>query len=95
MAYRICYSPEFNTNYPVRRKRKRINAKCLLLTVFALSLVVGICLKDRIKEWLIPNADQAEAAFSVFTRQIREGEPLQDALTTFCLEILSDAHENP
>ena len=44
---------------------------------------------DKLRACLIPSdLSVTEAAFLDMTHQLRSGEPLKDALETFCIEIL-------
>lgn len=94
MSYTIQYGPsgkaeaEWNSS---RTKRKRRTAAAILLAVVAIGvLLLGGA--DRVRDFLIPgDPEVTKAAFAQFTENIRQGEPVGDAITAFCREIIDNA----
>lgn len=93
MGYVIQYNPENNKKFPVKAlgKRRRKWLTALILTAIILGMM-RTELGSWIKMWLLPgDAVQTEASLSAFVENIRAGEPLSDAVTTFCREIIDHA----
>lgn len=92
MGYVIEYSPQDKRKYPItgnKRKGKRYVRWFLILVVLVCSLIPGI--RTRAVNLLIPGDDEVtKAAFQIMTEQLRAGEPVNDAVTAFCQEILDN-----
>ena len=92
MGYRVVYGEDpFEQPKPGKGRLGLMTAGCFL------AFVVGVrCFWPRGAETLhrifMPEENTA-AAFGEMTRGILEGEPLGDAVTTFCRTIVEDALE--
>lgn len=94
MAYRIAYSPENNARYPqVKKTRKNYWGKWVVVTV--LILAAAWISQRGIPDIFIPgDPDHTKAATNIMLELIKEGEPVEEALTAFCKEIIDGAqHE--
>ena len=90
MSYKIQYTPETAYRYPQNKAKK---FKWVDIAVLFCILVALTWFRvNGIPESLIPgDPDVTKAAASVFVAQIRSGEPLREAATVFCKEILIGA----
>ena len=85
MAYQIQYEPEKNRKYPAHFRRRKSLVIPILIAV-AIVVCFAICGKTGI---LIPGDPQVTAqAFSQMVDMVRNGEQVEDALSTFCVEVL-------
>ena len=90
MSYKIQYTPETAYRYPQNKEEKFKWGKigvlfCVLVTLMWFRI-------NGIPEFLIPGDPVVtKAAASGFVAQIQSGEPLSDAVTAFCKEILIGA----
>ena len=95
MGYRIQYDPEKNKMFPIKRNAA---ARRWLAGVAAASILLFGVIEWRqgtfLKHLLLPgDPGVTEAALSAMVEDIRAGESVGDALTTFCLEILANAEK--
>lgn len=91
MSYRIEYNPEKNQIYPISAKRKTKWLMIALAAIVALFVIQKVDKTKEIKSLLIPgDPEVTAAAFSTMLENIREGEGVGDAVTAFCLEIISN-----
>ena len=82
MGYSIQYSPQTNHKFPVKTKKK-VSVPWLLTGAALLALLLG--------GWklLLPgDPDTTRAALSQLAEDVRAGEPVGDAVTAFCREII-------
>ena len=90
MSYKIQYTPETAYRYPQNKEKKSKWGKIGVL--FCVLAALTWFRVNGIPEFLIPgDPDVTKAAASDFVEQIRSGEPLGDAVTVFCKEILIGA----
>lgn len=96
MAYRIVYGPEIPPQY----RKKHTNCRLRLFTAISLLLFTLLVKEffpagtEKMQEFLLPgNPTITQAALNSMMNQLQSGEPLADALTVFCKEIL--AHASP
>lgn len=92
MGYQIMYSPEDNHKYPaykpVRKNKWVIPA---VLTAVLLAAAARPQVRSALENWLIPgDKDVTKAAFSLMLEDIRTGEPVSQAVSAFCREILEN-----
>ena len=91
MSYRIEYNPEKNRKYPLPTAGK---PKWLIAVLAIMALMFALQSIDRnytLKSWLLPgDPEVTETAFSAMVDDIRGGEPVGDAVTAFCLEIIQN-----
>ena len=90
MGYRVIYGEDpFEKPKPRKGRLGLLTAGCLL------AFVVGVrCFwpqgAETLNRIILPEQNTANA-FGQMTRDILEGEPLGDAVTTFCRTIVEDA----
>lgn len=92
MAYRIIYGED-----PVITKQRRsrpLRLQTMTAVFFLLfALLVSFTWSEgteKLREYLIPGERSVtQAAFQTFVEDLQEGEPVGDALTTFCRDIIS------
>lgn len=93
MGYRIVYGPEpkFRSHKTKENTRLRILvAGCLLLFAISVKLLwpEGT---EKLRRTLLPGEmSQTEQAFSSMLENVREGEPLGEAFTAFCRQVIED-----
>lgn len=91
MAYKIQYSPQFNHNYAGIKVKRRIHAK-YWLGLLALITVSCFIRLYGIPDFLIPGDPViTRKAASSMMNALKEGIPVNDAVTVFCKEILHGA----
>lgn len=93
MAYTINYTPEDTYRYP-RTKNKR-NGKPSKFFMLLFILAAALYLKFHgIPDFLIPgDAETTKSTFQTMVTDLKNGESLDNAITTFCLEIISNAEQ--
>ena len=93
MAYSIQYDPEYNSRFPIKPFNKvwtKLASYLLIVSVLILCLF-GYA-RETVKSWLLPgDPTVTEDALISMVEDIRAGEPIGDAITAFCLEILENA----
>ena len=90
MSYKIQYTPETAYRYPQNKAKKFKWGDIAVL--FCILAALTWFRVNGIPEFLIPgDPDVTKAAASGFVAQIRSGEPLREAATVFCKEILLGA----
>lgn len=90
MSYRIMYSPEDNHKYPPHKQEN----KWILPSLLVIALLVVAArpqVRNAVEEWLIPgDTHVTKAAFAVMLDEIKSGEPVGEAVTTFCNMIIDN-----
>lgn len=91
MGYRIVYGEDPFIEIPERKSRLR-----LWTAGFALAFVLLVrCFWPQgtalLRQVLLPRGDAATAAFQQMTADIRAGEPIGDAVTAFCRDVVEEA----
>ena len=90
MSYKIQYTPETAYRYPQNKAKKFKWGDIAVL--FCILAALTWFRFYGIPEFLIPGDPVVtKAAASGFVAQIRSGEPLREAVTVFCKEILIGA----
>ena len=90
MSYQIQYEPEKNRKFPVRNKKKN-NPTAAVVVALILVVCMGIGLRTG---WLIPGDPQVTTeAISHMVDMLRQGQPVQDAVTAFCTEVLEHGQQ--
>lgn len=94
MGYSIQYGADSHVETAWKRKAGRKYRRYLM--VFAVFVTAAIFAfsggKKGLEDMLIPgNPEVTKAAFSQLADDLREGNPLKEALVTFCREIIGDA----
>lgn len=91
MAYKIQYSPENARRYPQVRKQRKFPGESFVVILIVLAAAVWIRL-NGIPDFLIPgDPEVTRAAAAVMITDLRQGIKVDDAVTTFCKEILHGA----
>ncbi len=91
MSYCIDYNSKSGNIYRMTSSKKRIGLVAGLVLAIALFMLLKLDKNQTIKSWLIPgDAQVTENAFSEMIENIREGETIGGAVTTFCREILKN-----
>lgn len=94
MGYLIQYEPELNHKYRIKGKwrpdKRFMFWGCICAAMVVLAVIPAV--RQWVLEFLIPgDAQVTTSAFSQFVSDLRSGEQLSDAVTTFCQEILAHA----
>lgn len=88
MSYKIQYSPETSSLYPQTTVRKPFRVKRWLAVMIAAVAALWIHFYG-IPNFVIPGDPEiTKAAASALVEEIKNGETLNDAVTTFCKMIL-------
>ncbi len=91
MSYRVEYNPEKHNKYPIPTQKKPkwiFVALVVFVAIFTLQKSEKL---QSVRSWLIPgNPEITAAAFSTMVDQVRSGEPVREAVTTFCQEIIDN-----
>ena len=94
MAYTVSYT---QTGEMERKTAAfpKFNHKILLSLCLVLLLIFGavkLLSNDFVQNFLIPGDPRiTKAAFSEMTQNIREGQPVEDAVVAFCKQIIAEA----
>jgi len=93
MAYKIQYTPEDNVRYPLYKTRSPI--KWGRGIAAAAILLAGLWFnRHGVPDVLIPGDPQiTKTAAAELIRHMREGAPVEEAVTTFCRQILDGAQQ--
>lgn len=74
-----------------QKKRKAHKAKWIVLSILGLALFFSLK-SEAVQNFLIPgDPEVTKAAFLQFTEDIKGGEQFQNAVYTFCREIIDHA----
>ena len=91
MAYKIRYAPESARRYPQVSKKRNVRWGNLVMILMAFAAVVWIRL-NGIPDFLIPgDPEVTKEAAAMMIADLDEGVKLDEAVTTFCKEILHGA----
>lgn len=94
LSYRIVYGPVPKMKRGGQGRRLRIQ---LMAAVFFLIFVLGVRLvwpegSELLQSYLLPGEKGVtEAAFSVMITDLQAGEPLGEAVTAFCRQVIAGA----
>ena len=93
MSYKIVYEPEKTLQFPTATTMVQNYGKWVLIAVSILTVAIFAWFGSSIRNYLIPgDPEQTKEAFQEMMVDIREGETVTEAFSTFCKEILdSDA----
>ena len=87
MAYSISYKTIGKMKYPCYKHRKKQTYSWIIVVI----LIAGAFSIRPIRYFLLPgNPTVTEQALNVLVEDIKAGEPVSDAITTFCQTILED-----
>ena len=90
MSYSIAYDPQENARYPQKlKKQKKLPVKWILSAT--LLLVAGyIILRGNVLDYILPGDPEVTvAAFSQMVEQVKTGETVREALTSFVEQIVT------
>ena len=94
MSYKIQYG-----NLPQKaelKQRKRLYLPGFAIILVALALAARLLYPtqmNRLTDALFPlSSDSSKEALKTFSQHISAGEPLKDAVTAFCQEIIDEAN---
>ena len=89
MSYCVEYNPELKEHYPFTQKPgKKPSVRILVLGVVLAVSAYGI-FSSGILRFLIPGDPEiTSTAFSGLMKEIGEGEPIADAVMTFCRDVI-------
>ena len=93
LGYTIQYTPEGHTRTEIRRKSPPLRSiAALFLLILAITVrILFPAATEGISQHLLPVApSRTETAFSSMVERLCLGEPIVDAVTAFCTEILNE-----
>lgn len=95
MSYSIWYTPEQNEKYKLKRKTvwgwRIITIAAIFVTFASLALF-----RKAVVRFLLPGDPVVtEQAAQHMLDSIRNGDDMYDAVTTFCIEVLTDGMQDP
>ena len=91
MAYKIQYSPEKNKNYPQNKRNTKHSYTQLFVAALIIMAVIWVRV-NGVPDCLVPGDPVVtRAATATMLNELRAGEPLNNAVTVFCKEILYGA----
>ena len=95
MGYQISYNPEDDHKYPPCQPMKRGKWACWVMVCAVLFGMVGIPkVRSKLEMLLIPGDVQVtKAAFSDMLDQIQTGQPIDEAVSAFCREIIHHGNQ--
>lgn len=93
MAYTIRYSPENNKKYPTDKPPKKSLLIFAVVMFTAVSLLlVNDGVRDVIADFVLPGDLQVtKSAIVQLVEDVRTGEPVANAITTFCQYVIDHA----
>lgn len=92
MSYRIAYQSIEKLRGAEKRRRSvgTLLGMGVVLGMLALSLGWPWCFA-RLRQWCLPgDPDTTVAALSRLQEDLRQGQPLTEALTAFCQQVMDD-----
>ena len=97
MGYSIHYGPDRPQFAPEKRTNRGFVGAVLILMVCAMAIGWALPQQtERFVQALFPwTQEQVQVAFAELRQDVREGQPLSDAVTAFCREIIDDAQQVP
>lgn len=86
MSYQIRYTDTSMVKQDKKIRKPRVK---LVILVCSVLLLVGLLQIKSVQNFLIPgDPEVTKAAFTSFTQELRAGERLGDAITTFCRQVI-------
>lgn len=93
MSYSIHYGPDRPKSAP--KKRSYFGLVGAVLVIMVCAAAIGWSLPQQAEQFtqaLFPwTRSEVQTAFTELREDVREGQPLSDAVKTFCLEIIHGA----
>lgn len=93
MAYRIEYGPPVPVQYQARSNKHSLQVMtAVFLLLFTLLVKVYYPAGTaKLREFLLPGMPSVtQQALETMVSELRDGDPLRDAFTAFCEQIISD-----
>lgn len=93
----MSYSIHYDSDNPIFRPKKKpiFGLVGVILTIMVCAVAIGWAIPQQAKQFrqaLFPwTREEVKAAFADLRDDLRLGEPLSDAVTAFCLEIIHDS----
>ena len=95
MSYSISYGPD--RPKPAPKKQSYFGLAGAVTVIVVCALVIGWWIPQQAEQFaqvLLPwTKNEVKAAFAELREDIHDGQPLSDAVTAFCLEIIHDAKQ--
>ena len=95
MSYSISYGPDKARHE--KKKRPYFGLVGAVVVIIVCALVIGWSIPQQAEKFalaLFPwTRTEARTSFSQLQEDIKDGQPLTDAVTTFCLEIIHNAEK--
>ena len=89
MSYKIMYEPEKRHRYPTAAFPSVRRKGLALLLLLTFTIVILLAFGGSIIEFLIPgDPEVTKSAFGNMLEQIRQGDGVTEAFSSFCREIL-------
>ena len=97
MGYSVYYGPDMPRFTSKKRNHGGFIGAVLIFMVCAMAIGWALPQQtERFVQALFPwTQDQVQIAFAELRQDVREGQPLSDAVTAFCREIIDDAQQVP
>lgn len=96
MSYSIHYGPERPKH--ARKKKNRYGMAGAVIVLLVCAAAAGWSMPEQAQQFyqaLFPwTRQEVKEAFSELKTDLRQGETVSDAVTSFCLEILDDAEKS-
>lgn len=93
MSYSIRYDSD-NPNFK-QQKKPIFGLIGAILVIMVCATAIGWAIPQQVKQFketLMPwKRAEVQAAFSELQDELRQGQPFEDAVTAFCLEIIHDS----
>ena len=91
MAYKIQYTPQDNSRYPMVTRRREIKWG-RLVAVIVVAVATLWLINNGVPEILIPGDPQVtKAAAATMIGSMKSGSSMDDAILTFCRQIIDGA----
>ena len=91
MSYRIQYSPDAVHKYPQKRQMRQIKWGNVLLILLVVLSAIWMRMKG-VPDFLIPgDPEVTKSAAAALVDRIQSGDPVNNAVTVFCKQILDGA----
>ncbi|MBR7123206.1 MAG: hypothetical protein IKC95_07120 [Oscillospiraceae bacterium] len=94
MAYRIRYGQALIKKHIIFENQIQFSKKLIPPLICFLVLCGGIVIakSKAVQDFFLPgNPDVTRSAISGFVTDLKDGEPMKEAITTFCREIIDNA----
>ncbi len=92
MEYRIDYGPPIPR---AARSGRKPSLAALTAGFGLLFLLLVHCFwpagQARLRQWVLPGAEKADAAFHQLADNLQSGQPLTDCVESFCRQVLDGA----